>query len=261
MAEYKNRIVKLFSDKSDSSKKLICYFPVGDPIADSVKLADVYFNAGVDVLEIGLAVEDPYLDGATVSDSMKRTRQAHTLDECLQMVKQIRSNHPDSVLEIFCYKQIFDRLPKEQFNDFLKQADIDCVLIPDHTMEENRHMRDWIVPSVSVLNFLPYNCDEENLEFLSEYGDGFVFLQAVEGGTGARKELDPKLKEHIDLAKSRIKCAAVCPGFGISTPEHCRQVKEFGADGLIIGSEVLKKMQESIEVLAEFLKECKNSLK
>ena len=38
----------------------------------------------------------------------------------------------------------------------------------------------------------------------------------------------------------------VCVGFGISTPEHAKQVAAAGADGVIIGSRIVKIIEENL---------------
>ncbi|MDX6573811.1 MAG: tryptophan synthase alpha chain, partial [Gaiellales bacterium] len=54
---------------------LICYLPLGDP-AGGDDLPQLYRDCGVDILEIGVPGSDPYLDGKTISDSMRRARFA-----------------------------------------------------------------------------------------------------------------------------------------------------------------------------------------
>jgi tryptophan synthase alpha chain len=258
--EYKNNLVHLFNNAEDKSLKFITYFPAGDTIIDSIKLADIYLENGSDVLEIGLPVKHPYLDGSTVSDSMKRARESHTIGECLNIIKTIRKNHPDSALEIMCYKQLFDELPLEQFNAFAEEAKIDALLVADATNDENLELKKKLAKRVSLLHFMNYNYTDEDVSYLEKNGDGFIFLQAVNGSTGAREKLDAHLAEKVKDAKARIDSAAICPGFGISTPEHCRQVAKMGADGLIIGSEVIKKTIEGEDALKQFLRDCKEAM-
>ena len=257
----KNNLVKLFSDKNDLSKKLICYFPVGDPVANSIKLADTYINAGADVLEIGLAVDNPYLDGKVVTDSMERTKKAITETDCYSLIKTIRKNHPTAALEIMCYKQIFNTTQIDSFSQFLEDAKIDALLVADNTSNENIQLKHHLPKRISLVSFMPYESGDEEFEYLNKYGDGFIFLQAVNGSTGKRSSLDPKLAEKIKIAKERIPNTPICPGFGISTPEQCEQIKETDADGLIIGSAIIEKMIQGENQLRKFIVDCKDSLR
>ncbi len=51
----------------------------------------------------------------------------------------------------------------------------------------------------------------------------------------------------------------VCIGFGISSPEHVRNISSF-SDGVIVGSAIVKKIQTNDEP-AEFVKELFEAVK
>lgn len=261
MPSIKNNLTKLFADEADHSAKLICYFPLGDPAFDTLLLADAYLNAGVDVLEMGIAVPDPYLDGAVVASSMERTRSARTTEECLDFVRQIREAHSEASLEIFCYKQLLDKFSVERLSSLMDDARVDCILIADNTPDEMITLREALPDFVSILGFLPFEATSAEAQAISNACDGYVFLQAVNGATGTRETLEPDLHEKIFAAKRTFGTTAVCPGFGISTPRHCEQVRAMGADGLIIGSEILKRALMGIDELVPFLTACKKALR
>ncbi len=256
-----NNLVRLFSDRLDDSVKLICYFPVGDPAFDTTHLADVYLASGVDVLEMGIAVPNPYLDGAIVKGSMERTRKACDTQECFGLIRKIRAEHPEAALEVFCYKQLLDLLPVKEVAAFLDDARVDSILMADATPDECATLREDLPDFVSILGFLPFSASPEEAVRIASIVDGYVFLQAIDGVTGGRAKLSPSLPERVASAKTVFGSTAVCPGFGISTPGHCAQVKSMGADGLIIGSEVIRHALEGEAKLVSFLTSCKGALK
>ena len=51
---------------------VVCYVPLGDPVASATAMLDAYADAGVDVLEVGIPSHGPWLDGAEVAASMAR---------------------------------------------------------------------------------------------------------------------------------------------------------------------------------------------
>lgn len=260
MVNEKNNLTRLFTNPDDRSTKLITYFPLGDPTFDTVYLADVYLKSGADVLEMGIAVPDPYMDGAVVSGSMERTRIAHTTEECLILIKQIRENHPDVALEIFCYKQLLDIYPVKELAKIMDEAHVDGILVADNTLEQNDTLRVALPNFVSVLGFLPFTATDELSCAIAKSCDGFVFLQAVDGPTGVRENLEPALPQKVKIAKRNFGETPVCPGFGISTPDHCAQVRAMGADGLIIGSETLKRALKGEKELSSYLRSCKKAM-
>ena len=71
---------------------LTAYIPLGNEKYDSEELAKAYVEGGVDVLEIGIPVEDPYLDGEVIKISMEKARAKHSdLDWYLQEIKKMRA--------------------------------------------------------------------------------------------------------------------------------------------------------------------------
>src|SRR5205823_13676799 len=67
------------------------------------------------------------------------------------------------------------------------------------------------------------------------------------GVTGPRKTLGPEalesLKRVISINKNRTPVSA---GFGVSTPDHVRTLMRAGADGAIVGSALVQKVQDHL---------------
>ncbi|VVB66375.1 Tryptophan synthase alpha chain [Candidatus Gugararchaeum adminiculabundum] len=78
------------------------------------------------------------------------------------------------------------------------------------------------------------------------------------GVTGERSEMSPVTIEAVKRIKKVCKLP-VYVGFGISTPEHVKLLKKAGADGAIIGSAIIKLLDEKdgIKRVADFTKELK----
>ena len=59
----------------------------------------------------------------------------------------------------------------------------------------------------------------------------------------------------------------VCVGFGISTPEHAKAIASAGADGVIIGSKIVKMIEDNLDnkekmksQIAAFISEVRKAL-
>ncbi|XP_042964750.1 tryptophan synthase alpha chain, chloroplastic-like [Carya illinoinensis] len=64
------------------------------------------------------------------------------------------------------------------------------------------------------------------------------------GVTSARTSVSDRVKTLLqDIKKATTKPVAV--GFGISTPEHVKQVAGWGADGVLVGSAMVKLLAEA----------------
>ena len=168
----------------------------------------------------------------------------------------------DTILEVFTYKETYQKWVLNAFVKKIESVGVDYALITDMTDEEfsDYYLKDK--NTFPLLKFLPFNASDEYVETLKKipFG-GYIFLQATDGKTGARKDLHPQLHEKIQRAKREF-TQPVCTGFGISTPEHSKKMTEMGADGVIIGSTVVKYvMEHSLPEITAMLREYKESLK
>lgn len=233
-----NIIDKYIKEKEKRKGLLIAYFPLANGKYDSVDLAKIYSAAGVDVLEIGIPVKNPYLDGDAIKTVMKGALELHKeIEWYMNEIKRIRKACPEIVVEVFTYKETYSDTGLAAFTKKLKATGVDCALITDMNDEEFAdYYKGEYEEEFDLLRFLPFNSSDQFVEDLSRMPmGGYVFLQAVDGKTGARKELQEGLEEKIRRAK-RAFDIPVCVGFGISTPEHASQITKMGADGIIIGS-------------------------
>ncbi len=86
----------------------------------------------------------------------------------------------------------------------------------------------------------------ERMKKISNYTKGFTYLVSVTGVTGERKEMESRVENLIAKLKA-VNSNPIAVGFGISTPEHVNRVREWGADGVIIGSAFVKRISSSSE--------------
>ena len=63
-------------------------------------------------------------------------------------------------------------------------------------------------------------------------------------GAGERNQLAADLSDHVGLMRSLTQTPLMV-GFGISTPEHAKEIAAAGADGVIIGSRIVRFIEEN----------------
>ena len=236
-----NNMRAVFKQMIEKGEKiLVCYYPLCDPLLeDQIEWAGKYFDAGTDVLEMGLPYENPCYDGKIVRESMERALVDHNLDDAFEVIKKIHDKYPNKVLEIMTYYENIEKLGVENFVKRSKEAGVDSVLSPNATIDQLKEM-DEIFKKYDLINlrFAYYNITDEQLEDLKEC-DGFIFVQAVNGATGPQKTVDKHVGENVKLLKDagiKIPCIG---GFGISNPDQVYEMKQLGTDGCVIGSSVL----------------------
>ena len=95
---------------------------------------------------------------------------------------------------------------------------------------------------------------------------GFIYTVSLLGVTGARSELSDQVKPLIASLKAQTD-VPICVGFGVSRPEHVRQLADAGADGVIVGSALVNLIEENLNTadhgkkkLTEYLQKMKGAL-
>ena len=111
----------------------------------------------------------------------------------------------------------------------------------------------------------------ERLHKIAKIAQGFLYLVAVKGVTGSRTDVQEETVRTIKKVKGELGNDFRIPfyvGFGISKPEHVKKILNLGADGVIVGSAIIRKIEENledkhkmIEKIANFTYELKKATK
>lgn len=73
---------------------------------------------------------------------------------------------------------------------------------------------------------------------------GFVYLVSVAGVTGARTSMEARVEGLIATLRSTTD-KPIAVGFGVAGPDTAAQVMAWGADGVIVGSALVKALGEA----------------
>ena len=266
-----NRIDSKFNElKSKNQKGLICYVVAGYPdIKTSEYIITSLINGGADIIEIGIPFSDPIADGSTIQDAIQDSLISGTTpDMCLELASRIRKTFPNIPLIIMTYSNILYRKGYIQFAEKAKENGIDGLIIPDIPIEESKeYLNTMQNTGLSTIFLVSPNTSEKRLKMISRICTGFLYAISVYGTTGERKGFDEYTIESIKRVK-KVTAADELPlavGFGISNPQHVKYMVDAGADAVIIGSAIIKKIKEIkdkkllFNTLNKFIYELKNS--
>jgi tryptophan synthase alpha chain len=89
------------------------------------------------------------------------------------------------------------------------------------------------------------NTPEERMKTIAGKTTGFIYTVSLLGVTGAREQLSSMVEELVAKLK-RLTDVPVCVGFGVSKPEHAATIASAGADGIIIGSRIVKIIEDNL---------------
>jgi tryptophan synthase alpha chain len=244
-----NRIDKKFQElKNKNEKALICYVVGGYPdISTSKDIIISLIKGGADIIEIGIPFSDPIADGTTIQDAIQSSLSLGTTpDMCLELASNIRKTFPDIPLIIMTYSNILFRKGYTQFAQQAKECGIDGFIIPDIPIEEAKEYLDAVQnKGISTIFLVSPNTSEKRLKIINKIGTGFLYVISIYGTTGERKDFEEYTIESIKRVKKVIADnLPVAVGFGISNPQHVKYMIDAGADGVIIGSAIIKKIKE-----------------
>ena len=258
------RIEARFRDlRAKNAKGLIVYVTAGDPNLDATgELIAALDRAGVDVIELGVPFSDPLADGPVIQRASERAlRAGATLRKLLEWLPRWRESvHAPIVL--FTYFNPVLRYGLRAFAADARRAGADGALVVDLTPEEaeaDRSAKRAENLATSVLG-APTSPDER-LKRAAGLSTGFFYLISRAGVTGERAEVASTGLALVERAR-RITTLPLAVGFGISRPEHVRQVQA-QADAAVVGSAVVHTIEEryssggaaAIEKFVRWLKE------
>jgi tryptophan synthase alpha chain len=221
------------------------FVTAGDPdLAFTRELLPAAANAGADLFEVGFPFSDPIADGPVIQASYTRA-----LDKGLKLADVFATLRDVSTQPKFqtplvamaAYSLVYRRGPVA-FIDAAKAAGVMGAVVPDLPVEEAEELsklardRDFKL----ILLVTPTTSPQRAEKVVKACG-GFVYVVSVVGITGAREALPTALRDQLARLRTMTDLP-LCVGFGVSKPEHVRELKEI-ADGIIVGSAVVKKLE------------------
>jgi tryptophan synthase alpha chain len=245
---------------------LIPFITAGDPdLKTTAQALRVLDAAGADLIELGVPYSDPLADGPVIQAAATRALQKGTkLEQVLEMVAAVKSDLRSPIILFTYYNPILCR-GIESFFQTISQAGIAGLVVPDLPLEEAESVLRLASQSgVEVILLVAPTSSAERIEAIARQSQGFIYLVSVTGVTGMRTGLEGRVQDLLQ----QIRQASDKPigiGFGISQPEHAAQVKQWGADAVIVGSAIVKRLAEGtpeqgLAAIAEFCRSLKTAI-
>jgi tryptophan synthase alpha chain len=215
---------------------LVTYVTAGDPdLARTEGILKALDRGGADVIEVGVPFSDPLADGPVIQRATERALAAGTtLTGVLDLLGRVRSDVAAPVV-IFSYANPILRLGAERFADRAREAGVDGVLVLDLPIEEADDFRNLLsARGIDTILLLSPTTSDARLRKAASLGSGFLYAISRLGVTGARDQIADGAQEMVERIR-RASDLPVALGFGISKPEHVRDVGRW-ADAAVVGS-------------------------
>jgi tryptophan synthase alpha chain len=225
---------------------LMPYLMGGFPDLDTSRaIGEACAEAGADLLELGVPFSDPLADGPVIHAAGTAALAAGaTLHGVLEVARALTESVP---VVLMCYANLVLARGTERFADELAERGVSGLIVPDLPIEEAGDvLRACDAAGVALVPLVAPTTPDERLTLIGRAARGFVYAVAVTGTTGERRGLDDDVAAMLARTKART-AVPVALGFGIGTPEAAAAVADAGADGVIVGSRLVRAAAESPE--------------
>jgi tryptophan synthase alpha chain len=229
---------------SDKRAALMPYLMGGFPDMDTSRaIGDACIDAGADLLELGIPFSDPLADGPIIQAAGTAALTAGaTPDGVLGVCEALAARAP---IVLMTYVNIVLARGMERF--VRQAADVGAagLIVPDVPLEESAQLRAACdAVGLALVPLVAPTTPDERLARIGAVARGFVYTVSVTGITGERAAGGGDAASMLARVKARTD-VPVALGFGIATPEHARAAADAGADGVIVGSRLVRAVAQA----------------
>jgi tryptophan synthase alpha chain len=218
---------------------LMPYMMAGYPSLEaSLDVAQAYVDGGADLIELGVPFSDPLADGSVIhAAAVEALAGGARLADCLGVARSVSGQVP---VVVMCYVNPILARGVERFCDLLVEAGVCGLIVPDLSLEESEPLRGACdVRGLALVPLVAPTTPDTRMAQIGRRARGFLYVVSVAGTTGERAGRG----DGFDTLLERARAACSVPvalGFGIGTPEAAAAAAADGADGVIVGSRLVR---------------------
>jgi tryptophan synthase alpha chain len=229
-------------------KKLAIYLMAGRATPE---LAAAAVAGGADLVEIGFPFSDPLADGPVIRRAGERAlAEGMRTAACLDCLARIHELVPETPLVPMTYASILEAYGWDRFGADARSAGATSIIVADLPAGER--------PGLARIQLVAPTSTDERIAVAAAETDGWLYLVALTGTTGARGAVSPQLPGLVERAR-RLTDVPLYAGFGISTPEHARAAAEL-ADGVVVGSRAVEVAEQGPAALQVYVEDLRAAL-
>jgi tryptophan synthase alpha chain len=240
------RIAEAFESARAEGRRaaLMPYLMAGYPDLDrSREVARAYVEGGADLIELGVPFSDPLADGPVIhAAAVAALAGGAQVIDALNVTRDIADQVP---VVVMCYANVIIARGLERFSDTLVSVGASGLIVPDLPLEEApATLAALDARGLALVPLVAPTTPDDRLAQIGARARGFLYTVSVTGTTGERVANDGGLPGILARARAHTD-VPVAVGFGIGTPEQASAAADAGADGVIVGSRLVRAAGEA----------------
>ncbi len=264
------RIKKIFDKLKSENKKAFISFSVGGyPDEEtSLEIAKSIADSGAHIHEISFPHAEAQADGPIIQlANIQSINKGINLKKIINIAKKVRNHNSEIGLCMMGYINNLFIYGIEKFSKEISGI-IDAVICVDLTTEvdEEKQLKDALKKeNIALIKLITPTTSDERIEKITKNAEGFIYSVNVEGQTGVKSANIDRVNSQIEKIKKYTKIPVVS-GFGIKTEEDVKIFSKSKADGIVLGSAIVKEIQKKNEetndkqIIANFIRDYCNKL-
>ena len=248
MINLENRIEKIFKNlKSANKKAFISFTTAGFPEEDtSLEIIKSIADSGAHIHEISFPHAEAQADGPIIQlANIESIKNGINFNKVINIAKEARKYNQEIGLVMMGYLNNIFIYGIEKFaKDVSGIIDaVICVDLPADVIEENELKEALKKENIALIKLITPTTSDDRIKKLVADAEGFIYSVNVAGITGVKSAEIDKVNAQISRIKKYTDLPVVS-GFGIKTPEDVKNFSKSNADGIVIGSAIVEKIQE-----------------
>ena len=235
---------QLLDSRARGRKLLVPYLTAGYP--DRERCAEALAglaDAGADAIELGVPFSDPLADGPVIAAASELAIAGGTsIEDAFDLAAEYFQGGGDRPpLVLFTYMNPVASLGPERVAEACAEAGFGAVLIADLPFDEEPSIAAALARrGLPIIRLAAPTTPPERLARLARGAEGFVYLIARTGTTGAGAGTDARVSEQVAVIRANTDLPVVV-GFGIGDASAAQRAGAL-ADGVVVGSAFVERL-------------------
>lgn len=244
----------------ENGKAFIAFITCGDPdLQTTAEVVRAAAQNGADLIELGIPFSDPTAEGPVIQGAnLRALKGGVTTDKIFDLVRDLRRDVTIPMV-FMTYANVVFSYGTERFLCACREIGIDGLILPDLPFEEKDEFlpacRRFGVDLISLIAPTSHN----RIAMIAKESEGFLYIVSSLGVTGTRSEITTDLASIVRIVRENTKTPCAI-GFGISTPEQAQKMAAL-SDGAIVGSAIIKLIEQHGKAAATYVGEYVKSMK